>query len=104
MLFDLTSAAGERSNLHEMPASIFSWMERNDICAQENARVNKLAPFSAENHRIYILSKGTESQEVLIEHQTAFSSSLITNNITGFLDLYILHSNLISHIINTTSL
>lgn len=55
MLFALTSAAGERSNLHEMPASIFSWMERSDICVQENARVNKLAP-SQQKITEYIFS------------------------------------------------
>lgn len=43
MAFGLTLANRERNNLQEMPASIFFWMERGDICAKENAGVNKLA-------------------------------------------------------------
>lgn len=58
MFFDLTSAAREISNLQEMSASIFLLMERGDICAQENARVNKLAPSPLLSRKIikYIVS------------------------------------------------
>lgn len=55
MSFGLTSATRERSNLQEMPTSIFFWMEKGDICAQENARVNKLAlspPLSIKSQNI----------------------------------------------------